>query len=168
MWKSLPPMLLVTLATLTGCAKASADYPSLAIRDVERLRGGGADYSNPAAPLRPLPEDQAAMLARWRADAGAAAAAFRESLGRAQRAVSAASGASVTSDAWARAQVALGDLSSQRSAMAEPLADIERLYVETYDIGVDASAVERARDELAAEQDEQDAAIAALRVRLRR
>ncbi|WJY18839.1 hypothetical protein QQS45_00880 [Alteriqipengyuania flavescens] len=153
---------------LAACAGASTDYPSLAIRDAELRRTGDVDYSNPAAPLRALPADQRALLEERRAAALANAAAFRESLGRAQRAVAAASGASVTSDAWAAAQVAVADLSSQRSAMAGPLADIELLYVETYDIGVDASDVERARNELAALQGEQDAAIAALRSRLRR
>lgn len=159
------PILLLPLA---ACAGASTDYPSLAIRDVERLRAGENDYSNPAAPLTALPQQTVARLAGLRADALAAHLGFGESLGRAQPLVSAARGAPVTSDNWARAQIALGDLSSQRSAMAVPLTDIELLYAETHDTGVDASSVERVREEIVALQRQQDSALAALRSRMAR
>lgn len=162
---TLLPILLLPLA---ACAGSSTEYPSLAIRDVERLRTGETDYTNPAAPLAPLPAQVSGRLENLRADALAADAAFADSLARARPLVATARGAPVTARSWARAQVAVADVSSKRSAMALPLADIEKLYVEYYDTGVDAGPIEQVRDNLAARQDEQDRILAGLRAQLAR
>lgn len=160
--------LVIFALPIAACAGASTDYPSLAIRDVERLRSGATDYSNPAAPLVVLPQETANRLAGLRADALAANAAFGRSLARAQPLVATARGAAVSTDRWAAAQVALADLSSQRSAMAAPLTDIELIYADTFDTGVDAASVADARAEITALQERQDETLAGLRSQIAR
>ena len=91
-----------------GCASTPGDYPSLAIRDAERVSG----TLQPAEPYVPAPID-AATLASVEGlvqQANAAYAAYRGKLERVRATALRARGASVGSDAWAAASVALADL----------------------------------------------------------
>ena len=139
---------LIALPLLAACAGGGGDYPSLAIRDVERVRGGfdvppcaqcGVDVECVAPGLVPAPapapppelpasyiERTAALLAEVRA----ADAVFRNALPGARARVAAARGAALGSPAWSSAQVALADLTSKRSATAIPVTDLEKLAVE--------------------------------------
>ena len=135
-------------AALSACAGASDDYPSLAIREVERVRGGfdvspcgecvedaqcvapsPAPTPTPAPPPE-LPASYAQRTAALLADVRAADAAFQTSLATARSRVAAARGAALGTPAWGSAQVALADLTSKRSATAIPVTDLEKLAVE--------------------------------------
>jgi len=135
-------------AALSACAGASDDYPSLAIREVERVRGGfdvppcgecvedaqcvapsPAPTPTPAPPPE-LPTSYAQRTAALLADVRAADAAFQSSLATARNRVAAARGAALGTPAWGSAQVALADLTSKRSATAIPVTDLEKLAVE--------------------------------------
>ena len=139
-------------AALSACAGASDDYPSLAIREVERVRGGfdvppcgecvedaqcvapspAPSSMSPPTPAPPpeLPASYAQRTAALLADVRAADTAFQSSLATARSRVAAARGAALGTPAWGSAQVALADLTSKRSATAIPVTDLEKLAVE--------------------------------------
>ena len=119
--------VLATLlcALAAGCASTPGDYPSLAIRDAERVSG----TLQPAEPYVPAPVD-AATLASVEGlvqQANAAYAAYRGKLERVRATALRARGASVGS--WAAASVALAELETERSRTMVALADLDRLYV---------------------------------------
>ena len=142
----MPKRLLSALAcTCTAaCASATGDYPSLAVRDAERI-SGTLQPSEPYVPASPSP----AVLANVESlveQARAAHDSFRTKLGPARSAVQAASGAGFGSERWAVASVAIAGLETERSRVMISLADIDRLHV--------AAATEGAAlEELAAAQD---------------
>ena len=121
-------VLAIMLCILAaGCASTPGDYPSLAIRDAERVSG----TLQPAEPYVPAPID-AATLASVEGlvqQANAAYAAYRGKLERVRATALRARGASVGSDAWAAASVALAELETERSRTMVALADLDRLYV---------------------------------------
>jgi len=153
---------LLPLALLAGCASPAGDYPSLAIRDVERI--AGALDSAQRAPYAPPPPSPA-MLDRAEAlvqSAGDAHQAFLAEAPGASATVQNASGADSGGETRARAEVALASLISARSRTMEPLADLDRLYV---DAAVEGNAIARiaaARESVEAQVAAEDAAIARL------
>jgi hypothetical protein len=121
---------LVTAVLLQGCA-ASAEFPSLAVRDVERVEGSGlpAQGSIDAIPtLPPSSADLTTRLAGLLEVARKAHASFQAKRGPAERAVAAAGPAS--SDSWTSAEVALSDLQTSRSGALIALAELDQLYVD--------------------------------------
>jgi len=160
--RTLPVLLAGSLAA--GCAGGSGDYPSLAVRDVERQYGrflpGEADTpSQPAqpAPIRPgaAPETLAALLA----DAQASFARFeaRESAVAAE--VAAARGGGIDSDARAAAITSLSQLSSLRSATAVPLGDLDLLAAKAATTFAGSEEIEETRARVAALVERQDAVL---------
>lgn len=81
-------------------------------------------------PPGPLPADLAGRLARWRADAAAADAAFRAAQGETETAVAAARGAAVGSERWVVGQQALSRLIAARAGLTGALAELDRLYID--------------------------------------
>ena len=67
--------------------------------------------------------------------------------------------AGVGSDGWAHAEVALADLVSIRSRIMEPLADLDRLYVDAAVEGRALTTIGAARSAVEAQLAEEDAAI---------
>ena len=154
---------------LGACAGTSDDYPSLAIRDVERVSGSFAtpDRKTIAVPevdtdlSGPLDETLAALVA----SAETAHAQFEEIAPRARRQVEAARGAQPGTPAWASAEVALSELESARSQAAIPLGDIDTLYTAARVAAEDVTAIEAARGRIAALVSREDETLAQLRER---
>jgi hypothetical protein len=147
---------------LAGCAGGpSADYPSLDIRDVERVRG---TLAPPPGPPPPAPMSPAALseLGDLRAAVAEIHARFLAAAPEAQGTVRAAAGAPVGAERWARAQVALAGLEAIRSEAMVPLADIDRLYVDAATSGGATAEIDAARAEATALLAEEDRLIASL------
>lgn len=150
---------LLLIPLLAACASPDGEYPSLALRDAERV-SGTLEPAEPA-PYVPPPTPAAVLgrLEQLTADAASAHRAFLAQAPAVRSKVSAASGAGEGSDACAQAQVAVAGLQASRSKAMIALADLDRLYV---DAGVQGGATDRigaARDTVAAQVAEQDSTI---------
>ena len=157
------------ILTLSGCAASSGDYPSLAIRDVERVEGS---FASPERKSIEVPEvetdlegDLDVVLPTLVAAAEEAHAQFMRLAPTAQRTVAAAAGTATGSPAWASAQVALAELESARSIAAVPLGDIDTLYTARRVAAEDVTAIERARQRILELVGEEDRTLAQLRER---
>ncbi|MDN3645825.1 hypothetical protein QWY75_06370 [Pontixanthobacter aestiaquae] len=159
------PFVLVVVSGLIlgGCASSSKTYPSLAIRDAERVSG---TFSVPETiEPAPLSTQVIGQLGQIRADAAAAHQAFVAAAPGARGTVSAGTRAEVTSNAWAAAQIAMADLDSLRSVTAVALADLDLLFVDATLAFEQRQKVAEARDEVIAYLREEDATLADLRAR---
>lgn len=143
---------------LAACATPSEEYPSLAIRDVER-----AAAMPPAPPVAYVPPaPPAATLERVDQLAGEAASAHRTFLAEAPRVrntVAAARGAEPGAESWSVAQVAVAGLQASRSKAMIALADIDRIYVDAALEGLALERIALARDQVQTQVEEQDATI---------
>lgn len=137
--------IMLACAASAACVSAPDDYPSLAVRDAERVTGTFA----PGAPAlwspAPVSETTLGDLERLIGEAAAAHGSYRGKLERVQQAVSGARGAEPGSDGWSIANIAIAELESDRSQTMIALAEIDRLYVTAATDG-------HALDELAAAQ----------------
>ena len=160
-----PALLLVPL--LAACATADETYPSLAIRDAERVSGTLEPVA--PAPYVPPPTPAAVVdrLDRLAADAASAHRAFLAEAPAARSAIAAAGGAEFGSDGWARASVALAGLEGARSKAMIALADLDRLMVDAAVEGGELERIVAVRDTVIAQVDEQNATIEALARNLR-
>ncbi|MBA4090579.1 MAG: hypothetical protein C0494_08315 [Sphingobium sp.] len=165
-----PRRLLTALALfLSGCAGAPQSYPSLAKRPVE-----SAPVAKIAPPVASVPADAAlsAEITTYVAQADKGAAAFDAAYARADRAVGAAKGAGVSSDAWVAAQVAISALESARNDSVSALASLDTLYVQRSNAVADGKAtggledVDAARSAALALVDQQNDRIDAMKARL--
>ena len=130
---------LFCITFIAGCA-SSVDSPSLAIRPSEAA--AAIDAARPAAIATPIivaervPLD-AATIARLETSIGAARASvapFTKAAEPARAAVANAVGATVNSEPWVAAQVAISRLERTREASANALAEVDglrRLLVES-------------------------------------
>jgi hypothetical protein len=124
--------LIVSMALpafLAGCATSSADFPSLAIREGERVTGTiqpapGVPWVSPPAPAEAL-----GRLGGLEAQAQTAHSAFLSQAQAARGTVAAGRGAEEGSDAWARAEIALASLQSARAPALIAMAELDRIYV---------------------------------------
>ena len=158
-----PTLFLATLPAtlaLAGCASSSADFPSLAIRDAERVSGTMAVPATPdqPAPAAPDPAQLATLMAAIREGH----TRFTGATPAAQRAVAAARGAEVGSDSWSAAQVAVASLEAQRSQVMIALADLDRLYASAVIEGADATVTAAALAQANAVVEEENAEVARL------
>lgn len=159
----LPGLALV--AVLGACASPGTDYPSLALRDAERI--SGTMEVDPPPPPPPAPAAATLeQLPQLTAEARAAHAQFVEAAPAARSRVNAAVGASRGSDSWSVAQVAVADLEARRSRAMIALADLDRLYVGAFTAAEDITAIEAARGEVDALVQQQNAVITELLGRL--
>jgi hypothetical protein len=153
---------------IAGCASASKTYPSLAIRDAERVSGTfGAAGSQPLAEPAPLSEDVTVRLGQIRELAAANHQKFLSATPAAQRAVQSGANAAVASNSWAEAQIALSDLDSLRSQTAVALGDLDLLFVDTTLAFEQREAVAAARNNVAQLISAEDATLGDLRGRMR-
>jgi hypothetical protein len=149
----MPQRLLIALAcaATAACASGPDAYPSLAIRDAERVSG----TLQPAQPYVPTPAAPVVLQnAQALVDqAEGAHESFRRQLDGVRNAAQAARGAGIGSERWAVASVAIAGLETERSRAMIALADLDRMAV--------AAATEGgALDELAAAQARVDAIVA--------
>jgi len=123
--------LLGPILATTACADRDR-FPSLARRPAERAYGTALPAPGPTPDAQaPIPAD-ASLVARLTALTDQARKADAKFIARrpaAERAVSAARGTAVGSDAWSVAQVALAELDSARSEGMVAMADLDRLLV---------------------------------------
>lgn len=154
------PALLLAFALLGACQTTGAEeYPSLAIRDAERVTG---TIQPPPYVPPPAPPAVTGDLARLSAEVASAQSAFNAAAPAARSAVNAARGSGMGSEAWSVAQVALAGLESARSRALVALADLDRLYIAAATEGTELAPIATARDSAAAAIDTQNATIASL------
>jgi hypothetical protein len=153
---------LAAAALLAGCAKDQELYPSLAIRDQERVTG----VATPVAPAPETPPAQTPQapgnLAKYRADA---ADAHRRLLAAAEAArgpVAAARGAEMGSDRWSAAAIAVGNLEAIRSETMIALAEIDLLHIAAQNDGQPPAELISALSQVNAMVLEEDRLIAAM------
>ena len=160
-------LLLAALGCSLGACMASDKYPSLALRDAERVAG----TMQPAEPEAYVPPaTPAAVLSRLDQLSGEAASAHQAFLAEAPKArstVAAAHGSGPGADSWAVAQVAVAGLESSRSKAMIALADLDRLYVDAAVAGDELERIGATRDRVAAQVEEQNAAIESMLGELR-
>lgn len=143
-----PLALLPVVSSLIACAAPDGAYPSLAIREAERVSGTMEAPAPPALPsTAPAIQTNAAQLA---ATARAAHEGFLTAAPATRTRVNAANSAAIGSDRWSAAQVAIAELETQRSEVMIALADLDRLAVEAAVAGEDFAALAASRDEIAA------------------
>jgi hypothetical protein len=163
----------LTIAALLCACAASTNYPSLAVRDVERVEGSGepAVGSAEAIPvLPPASADLTTRLAGLVAVARKAHASFQGQQASAERAVAAAGAAQ--SDSWTSAEVALSGLQTSRSGALTALADLDQLYVDERaahpeQVSPTAATIGTARDQVDGWVSAETAVISRLGARLR-
>ena len=157
--------LLSMALCAAGCASSDKTYPSLAIRDAERVSGtlpaGGADTVQTAP--SPLPGDLVGRVAALESSARESHQRFLAATPGARGAVRSGRGAAVASNSWASAQVALADLDSIRSNTAIALGDLDLIFTDATLGFVERGKVAQARDQVLAMVREEDAILAELR-----
>ncbi|WP_162789582.1 hypothetical protein [Altererythrobacter sp. ZODW24] len=160
-------VIAISLFSLSACAGSGDRYPSLEIRDVERVQGSfdPVDTGESAlpTPVAAPSADTIRRLADLTASATAIHAEFERAVPKTSRVVSSANRSSVASDSWASAQVALSDLESIRSRAAVALADIESVYVDARLEAQQLDSITAARSEVLGLIAEEDAVLARLR-----
>lgn len=120
---------LVLPMALSACASTDREYPSLAIREAERVSQTAMPVTvAPRPPAPPLDPSIEGRIASAVAQARKAHGAFLAASGRAEHTVAAARGTRSPADVWIVAQVALADLVSQRSEAVIAQADLDQLY----------------------------------------
>jgi hypothetical protein len=160
-----------SLAALLGaCAASSTQYPSLAIRDIERAQGqyetatgASADTLSPPRIPTEYTGNLADHLAALKAQADTAHLKFQAKSGTARAVALSAAGSTPDSNAWGSAQIALSDLGAKRSETAIVLADLETLYVAKRIQNEDVEAIDETRSAVEAIIAEQDAVLSELR-----
>ena len=151
------PLSAATLALLAACASPDGAYPSLAVRDVERVSG-----SMEVEPAPPPPAPAPATLADLEALAENARQAhqrFLDAAPEARSVTNAAAGAPRGSEAWSRAQVAIANLEAQRSQAMIAMADIDRIYVDAATSAIATESIRDVRSSIDALVAEEDALI---------
>ena len=154
--------LLVAATSAAGCAENTSKYPSLSIRQAERVSGTFQPPSPEPAP--PAPPEPAVLdrLDSLRADAANANARFLTAAKNAQGPMAAAANAAPGSESWSVAQIALAQVSSARSDTMKALADLDRIYVNAVDQGNDLSRITEVRNEVQTVVDSEDRTLAGL------
>ncbi len=166
--------VLFSIIFIAGCA-SSVDSPSLAIRPSEAA--ATIDAAQPAVVATPIivaeriPLD-AATIARVQTSIAAARASiapFTKATEPARVAVASAVGATVSSEPWVAAQVAISRLERTREASANALAEVDGLRRELVESGknFDRDAFAAMQNIVAEIDSEQRAQVAALLLRLK-
>lgn len=164
--------LLASAILVSACAgSASGEYPSLAIRDVERAEGNFEPVARQTLDVPEVGIDRTAplgiQLSALLEQSRDAHASFIESQPAAEQRVASASGSGVGSDTWAAAQVALADLDSARSQAAIALGDLDILYTASAVQAEDIQSIATVRDQVVALISEEDAVLERLRAQIR-
>lgn len=158
--KSNPPLLSLAVLLLSGCAGSSDRYPSLAIRDAERVAGQFMPIAPDQPPVPPVVSAQG--LAEIVAKAAEMHRQFVANEPGATRLVEAARGTGSESDARSRALVALADLTSLRGQTAIALASLDDLETEAASTLAPLAEIRAAQTEVVLLVTEQDAVIDSL------
>lgn len=161
-----------TLLMLAGCA-GSAEYPSLAIRDVERVQGSASpapDAADAIPALPPASADLTTRLAGLVETARQSHTRFQSRQAATERAVAAAG--ATASESWSSAQVAVSDLQTSRSGALTALAELDQLYVDERaahpeQVSPAAATIATARDQVDGWVSAETSVISRLQARIR-
>jgi hypothetical protein len=157
---ALPVLVLPVL--LCACATPDGVYPSLAIRDGERMTGTMEPvqvepYVPPATPEAVL--DQLSQLA---SQAQGAHAAFVTMAPKSRPAIVAGLGQEMGSDGWVSGQVALAGLETTRNNALIALADLDRLYADAVTDNNEGEKIAAVRSEVLALVAQEESMLAAM------
>jgi hypothetical protein len=163
---------LAVAVLLQACA-ASTEFPSLAVRDVERVAGTGAPAEGTVDAIPALPPASADLTTRLAGLLNVARkshASFQAKRAATERAVSSAG--SSRGDGWTSAEVALSDLQTSRSSALTALADLDQLYVDERaahpeQVSPTAATIAATRDQVDAWVSAETAVISRLAARLK-
>ncbi|MFV0643798.1 MAG: hypothetical protein ACK5NN_04765 [Sphingomonadaceae bacterium] len=158
--------LLACSATLGGCATGKGDYPSLAIRDAERVEGQFQPVQPVQPPIALAPELDDA-LASAVARGNEAHALFMADVPATRQRVAAGRNGGQGSDSWSAAQIALANLESRRSSTAIPLADLDTIYADASNRALLQERIIIARNDVTALVAQEDSILAQLRSQMR-
>ncbi|MCT2398276.1 hypothetical protein [Novosphingobium mangrovi (ex Huang et al. 2023)] len=173
MFRAKARLLPALLPMMAAACSTAGSYPSLGLRDFERIDGSATPVAGvaelPAPPLPPASADLVTRLDGLVAVARDADLQFQTNRPAAERAVAAAGG--IASDSWSSASVALARLESSRSSAMEALADLDALYVDARTAAPleetpSAKAIAAARDQVDGLVAAQDKVIEGLAARL--
>jgi hypothetical protein len=135
---------LATAALLGACAAPQSEYPSLAIRDVERV--SGTMQVAPAPSPAPPPAFALSQLDGLAEQLRTSQAEFVALTPASRGVVLGAAGQARDSQDWSNAQVAIAELEALRSRTMIAVADLDRLYVDATTGGFDTAAIANVRD----------------------
>ncbi len=152
---------LVVSVLLAGCSTSASDYPSLSIRNEERVTGVFDPVEAEPYVTTPPTEELTGRVDQLRAMALAANTRFQDATKKAHTPVARAQGAEEGTEAWSLAQIAIAELESSRSDAMIALADLDRLFVDAELDAVQSEKVKQARDEIEQIVHTQDEVIAA-------
>lgn len=131
---SCPALILLAAlsAVTTACASDSDRYPSLSLRDFERVQGEFTVAEGSSASLRPEPLgiEKVSQVSESLAKANARHEAFIEQVEAARPTVIAAAGSTPEDSRWSLALVEIAELDTRRGATASLLADLDLLYAD--------------------------------------
>lgn len=159
--RKLPLAALTAVLLVAGCA-SPGPFPSLDVRDSERVSGTLAAPESPVFTPAPASPATLAEIDSLAARARAAHQRFMAASGDVQAVVAGAAGSAIGTDGWARAQVAIAGLESMRSDAMIVLADIDRIHAEAHTTGGDIARSQAARAEVTALVEQEDRLIAGL------
>ena len=172
------------LASLSGCAGSSADYPPFTIPTADTQGGSSSarisisfpgvqtpEIVDASTTTQPLPADLEGRINAISARARAASEAFSANAAPASSMANSARNAPVTSDTWASAQISLADLTSHHSTARLALADLDLLAARAQTTRADTEAmtsIAKAQERIVATLREQNSTLAAIAARLDR
>jgi hypothetical protein len=164
MTRSQACLTLIAPLALAACASDTANYPSLAKREVERI----ASTPAPALPPTTAVPDPALVtrLESLLTQAETAHTRFQSRRTRAEALVAAAHGAGVASESWSVATIAMADLESARSDAMVALADLDALWAAARVAGSPSESIAAARARVIEMVGAQDAVLLAIRGKL--
>lgn len=155
-----PASSIALILTLGACASSADRYPSLAIRDIERIYGS----AQPVEPAPPPPPVEASpeltqRLSQLQGEAARAHQAFLSALPRTRSLVNAARGSAVASDSWVAAQTSVSSLESSRNRIMLAMADLDKLLLQAEIEGGAREAVAQAQASVNGMVEEEDAVL---------
>lgn len=159
---ALPALLAVAMA-LSACASGGGVYPSLSVREGERVTGTFKPVpAKPALPSPPPSADVLDQVAQLRSDATDANQRFLTAAQAAQAPIAAANGAEPGSEEWAVAEVALSNAQARHNETVAALSGLDRIYVAAQMAGNELGKIQAAVDEVSALVDAENKRLNAL------
>ena len=154
---------ITSVVLLAGCTTPEGIYPSLAIRDGERMTGtmepvAAEPYVAPATPVDVL--DRIALLGE---QAQVAHAAFLAEAPKMRPAITRGLAQEAGTESWASGQVALAGLETSRNKALIALADLDRLYADAVTNGGESEKIEAVRTRVLALISQQENLLSAMK-----
>ncbi len=159
--------------SLSACAMQSGDFPSLSKRPYEDIPAIDETVAPPSPQIGSLPVALKKAVDAAIRQSNAAHQAFLADLPKVKQSVSAARGASPSSESWVVAHIELSSLEMDRSPSVSALADIDLLYLQRLDqefSGEDKGAavlIAKSREQIEAQVSSQQVEIDQLKARIR-